>query len=456
MPVKQSYRPGYAARRMMHHTKVDFAVWLQNRKVAAAFQDPVIEVGKPSRMAALMGKKITPWIVASLALAIAGTALYIALRKVPDAGVLPGVAAAPRADVPAPAAPAPRVEAPAAPAPVPPAAVASLTAAPEPKAWVLPESYNLLLACKKDRTLYVYRREAGRAAAWRKLAAFPMAYGRKTGDKADKGDNRTPEGRYWINGIHPGPMKGPLYGALVFTLNYPKPGDQAEGKTGDGIWIHGVEEGKLPTYTHGCLSLANVDVLALADYIGVGTPIVILDGAQLPDPARQVDEAGMKREYPALMASAEAAALDTLARDKAVTWARTFVAREAKAHPGLGQVGITEAEKAAVLARLEAWRSDWISRDAERYGSHYAADFRDKEGRARQAFLDRKRRIFEAKQRIGMTMEDPRVEAEGYGRVKVTFRQDYEAEGADGLQRSSDMKSLRLEDGPGGWLIVSE
>src|SRR6185436_11115397 len=120
--------------------------------------------------------------------------------------------------------------------------------------------------------------------------------------------------------------------------------------------------------------------------------------------------------------------------------------KESKDFPGLAEQGFSPAQKDAVLARLEKWRKDWMARDAAVYGSNYAGYFRDKEGRNRKAFLDRKQQIFESKQSITMTMEDAKIEPEGYGRVKVSFRQDYEAVGSDGAkQHSSDVKTLRLE-----------
>ncbi len=70
--------------------------------------------------------------------------------------------------------------------------------------------------------------------------------------------------------------------------------------------------------------------------------------------------------------------------------------------------------------------------------------------------MERKSRIFAAKTRIEMEIHDPRIESESYGRARVSFRQDYLAEGPDGTQRSSDNKTLRLDQGPQGWLIITE
>jgi murein L,D-transpeptidase YafK len=244
----------------------------------------------------------------------------------------------------------------------------------------------------------------------------------------------------------------------VFTLNYPTPGDLAEGKGGEGIWIHGVEAGRRPTYTRGCLALDNEDVVALEKYADVGTPVLILADTLGADPARQFDETGMRREYPALMAAnGRRNRADTVAREKAIAEARAFLAKEARDFPALAQGGLSTEDRKAVIARLEKWRADWSNRDAEAYAANYASEFRDRQGRALEAFLDRKRRIFESKTSISMRMEKPEVAADGYGQVSVTFRQEYAAEGdGGGIQRSSGAKTVWLEQGPEGWLIVKE
>src|SRR5690606_3084882 len=272
-----------------------------------------------------------------------------------------------------------------------------------------------------------------------------------------EGDLRTPEGRYWINGLKAGPAEGPIYGPLAFTLNYPHPGDEAEGKSGQGIWIHGVEAGKLPTFTRGCLSLANEDVLALAAFADIGTPIIILPDSLSADPDRQIEVKGMEREYPDIIAAyGRKAPADSLAREKTLMQARIFVAEEARNFPELAMQVLTKEKKQVIFDKLRKWSEDWSGRDMENYARHYDQDFRDRAGRDRKAFLERKRRIFESKTNIRMEMDDLRMEPEGYSRVKVTFRQDYLAEGPQGPQRSSGSKSVRLEAGPDGWLIISE
>jgi murein L,D-transpeptidase YafK len=437
--MRLQFRSNYLFRKTFQFALVSWGVRSDNKAVAEAFRDPerldgIFRWHSPAARRARWAR-----ISVLVVLLLAGLAAY--------RHYLPGSGGHASASLQAPSAPKP---------PVP--SMASLSAAAakpaEPAPAVFPQKGFCLVACKLDRTLYVFKRDG---MSWERTAAFPMAIGRNAGDKGEAGDLRTPEGRFWITGMVSGKTKGPNYGPLVFLLNYPRPGDIAEGKTGKGIWIHGVQAGKLPTFTHGCLSLANEDVLALAAYADIGTPIVILPDSLSPDPARRMDVAGMEREYPSIMAAhARRTRADTAAREAALKFARDFTAKEAKAFPELAMQSLAPEAKQAILARLDKWRSDWAGRSIDDYAAHYDPSFKDRAGRDLQAFMERKRKIFASKTRIDMEIRDPRIESEGYSRASITFRQDYLAEGPEGTQRSSEIKRLRLEEGPGGWLIITE
>ncbi|MDB5105290.1 MAG: ErfK/YbiS/YcfS/YnhG family protein [Fibrobacteres bacterium] len=457
--MRLHFRPDYLFQKTVHSAFVSWGVRRDNKAVADAFRDPqgldgVFRWRSPAaRKARLIRLSL---LIAALAGGLAayrhygtptvadeetrlrdelGAPLTPAMPTMPPASDKPVKTSAPEPAIPT---------------------AASLVAAPasEPAPVVFPQKGFCLMACKRDRTLYVYKRDG---AHWERTAAYPMAIGRNSGDKGDAGDMRTPEGRFWINGLVAGEMKGPLYGPLVYTLNYPRPGDAAEGKTGQGIWIHGVPVGKLPTFTHGCLSLANEDVVALSAFADIGTPVVILPDSLSPDPVRQIDVAGMEREYPSIMsAHMRRTRQDTVAKEETLKRARAFVAKEAKAFPELAMQDLSPEAKKAIMARLDKWKSDWASRSIDAYASNYDPLFKDRMGRDRETFLDRKRKIFESKSKIEMEIRDARIESEGYSRARITFRQDYLADGPLGSQRSSDMKSLRLEEGPGGWLIITE
>lgn len=447
----------FRLRRFSHHAFVDLRIWRQNREVAFAFRDPLLE--GPGALALAASRLRSP----GTALAAAGLALAIVTGFSFRAGSRADSVSAPQlsgAERPGSllTSPSPRqaegvnttilrvaagleYEGDMAPA----AAPATVPA--------LPERYRALIACKRDRTLHVYERRGPRT--WERLAGYPMAFGRKEGDKSDAGDRRTPEGLYWITDLVSGPSQGPQYGPLVFPLNYPTPRDLAEGKSGEGIWIHGLEAGKRLTVTRGCLALGNGDLLELAAHAGAGTPIVILPEGHLPDPASQLDERDMEREYPALFP--ESARRDAAARkEKILAEARAWLDRAAREHPAAPDT-LTPSDREAILARLARWREDWMGRDAEAYAKSYAPDFRDRQGRDRKAFLERKRRIFASKTRITMDMEAIEIGPDGRGGATVTFRQEYAAEGGgDGLQRSSGTKSVSLGRAPDGWLITGE
>jgi len=317
-------RPGYVVHRAFHRGLIRFQVWRNNRSVAEAFRDAdacdVIYRRRGAAQAQILKGVFIAALVSGIAfvwhhqrtgtwdLRTRADELKSQLSEIPAAPLasrhMPGQSSTPA--VPAhetkvalgSLAPAPAPASAPAQLPTQAATPASAPAAVEPPGPArFPSQANVLLACKKDRTLYAYARKAG---AWSRIAAFPMAIGRNAGDKDERGDARTPEGRFWITGMLSGPSKGPLYGALVFPLNYPRPSYRAEGKGGDGIWIHGVPAGTLPNFTHGCISLANDDILALANLATAGTPVVILPDSLGPDPARQIDTVGLENEYPAI------------------------------------------------------------------------------------------------------------------------------------------------------------
>lgn len=467
-------RPGFLIHRAFHRALVRAQVWRNNRTVAEAFRDAdacdAIHRGRGNGPARIL--KAT--MVAALLAAIGSfwhhqrTGIWIPRAETEAAeSIFAKPLSAPvasrhmsdKTDKTTPAigpSQAPRVALGSlAPAPMPASTPALAPVRHEQDGPAhFPSQANVLLACKKDRTLYVYARKSG---AWSRIAAFPMAIGRNAGDKDERGDARTPEGQFWITGMLAGRSKGPLYGALIFPLNYPRPADRAEGKGGDGIWIHGVPAGTLPNYTHGCISLANDDILALSAFADGGTPVVILPDSLGPDPARQIDTVSLEHEYPSIAGAAvRKTAADSAAREAVLKQARTYVADEQKHFPDLAMQSITEADRKAILARLEKWRNDWSNRDVEAYASDYDPSFQDRHGRARDAFLERKSRIFASKSRIQMEIREPKIESESYGRVRVSFRQEYLAEGPEGEERSSSSKSLRLDQGPQGWLIITE
>ncbi|MGA1845771.1 L,D-transpeptidase family protein [Deferribacter abyssi] len=95
------------------------------------------------------------------------------------------------------------------------------------------------------------------------------------GDKQKEGDKKTPEGVYKIISFIPPSKLSKIYGDGAYPLNYPNPVDKILGKTGYGIWIHGLEEGGNKTFTQGCVALHNGDLKNLGTFNPIGKDVII-------------------------------------------------------------------------------------------------------------------------------------------------------------------------------------
>ena len=100
------------------------------------------------------------------------------------------------------------------------------------------------------------------------------------GHKQFEGDERTPEGRYTINGRNP---KSAYH--LSLRISYPNAADRAYAKArgrspGGDIFIHG-QPNAWPgpaiarDWTDGCIALSNAEIKQLWDIVPAGIPITI-------------------------------------------------------------------------------------------------------------------------------------------------------------------------------------
>ena len=100
------------------------------------------------------------------------------------------------------------------------------------------------------------------------------------GHKRFEGDERTPEGRYWIDWGNPASS---YY--LSLHISYPNATDRAyaasQGRSPGGmIMIHGQPNGRAGRmhgdWTDGCIAVSNEEIAWLWQTVGDGTPIDIL------------------------------------------------------------------------------------------------------------------------------------------------------------------------------------
>lgn len=249
--------------------------------------------------------------------------------------------------------------------------------------------------------LYLFENTAGRL---RIVLQHYAAMGRNGAGKSSKGDLRTPIGIYTINGFLKDDGLPEMYGAGAFPLSYPNRWDQKLGRSGSGIWLHGVPRdtySRAPRSSEGCVTMANDDLLALKPYLSAGdTPVVLADSVDWQEP------------------------------------------------------GKLAAQRDPLLKQIEAWRERWSARDTESYLGYYAANF-STDGMDRAAFAAHKRRVNAAKKRIAVKLRE--LELFRYpgedNLVLAQFVQDYQS---DNFAVSSRKQQYWKRQTDGSWKIVLE
>lgn len=128
---------------------------------------------------------------------------------------------------------------------------------------------------KSDRTLILYQAD-------KEIARYTnIRFGNAPdGHKRFEGDERTPEGRYTIDGRNPGSSYH-----LSLRISYPNAADRAyadaKGKSpGGDIFIHGQPNGRdggpiQSDWTDGCIALSNAEIQQIWDVVPDGAAITI-------------------------------------------------------------------------------------------------------------------------------------------------------------------------------------
>ncbi|MDD3797725.1 MAG: L,D-transpeptidase family protein [Novosphingobium sp.] len=137
-----------------------------------------------------------------------------------------------------------------------------------------PVPVDFVLVDKSDRTLTLY----GRGQPLRTYSGLQFGDAPQ-GRKRFEGDERTPEGRYWIDYRNPASRYH-----LSLHISYPDARDRAfaEGQRrspGGDIFIHGQPNGhagRVPgDWTDGCIALSDAEIEEIWTLVRDGTPIEI-------------------------------------------------------------------------------------------------------------------------------------------------------------------------------------
>lgn len=116
---------------------------------------------------------------------------------------------------------------------------------------------------------------------------YPCASGERPGPKNTNRDEKTPEGIYFVTHRYID-KKITIFGDRALHLNYPNPSDQAMGRKGDGIYVHGTNREYKPRSSNGCLVMSNPDLGRVApQLVEQLTPVVVVSRMALPSPAQR-------------------------------------------------------------------------------------------------------------------------------------------------------------------------
>ena len=135
---------------------------------------------------------------------------------------------------------------------------------------------DLVVVDLADSMLYQYESVAGVPSLVRQhyVGSGSAGFG-----KLLEGDEKTPLGLYRINGFRDDASLPDLYGAGALMLDYPNALDRHLGRTGSGIWLHGVprkQHSRAPYSSEGCVTMSNDHFVTLKDRIVASTTHVLL------------------------------------------------------------------------------------------------------------------------------------------------------------------------------------
>ncbi|WP_269533106.1 murein L,D-transpeptidase family protein [Chitinimonas sp. BJYL2] len=268
------------------------------------------------------------------------------------------------------------------------------------------QKHALVVDASKSR-VYLFRNEDGTP---RFVRDFYVTIGKLGFDKNREGDQRTPLGVYFVTGHMPREQldksygnRAELYGVGAWPLSYPNDWDKQMGRTGSGIWLHGVPYdtySRAPKASNGCVALSNTDMAALGAYLTPNTPVIIAPAIQWLNQTE---------------------------------WA---------------------ARRNQAIAEVEAWRRDWESLNTPRYLQHYASEFRSG-NHDLASWKTQKAAVNAGKQWAKIRLDNVNLFAyptrEG-DMLMADFAQDYRSSNLDNRTR----KRLYFKQERADWKIVFE
>lgn len=264
------------------------------------------------------------------------------------------------------------------------------------------QKFAIVVDTSKSR-LYLFKNDNTKDGRPRFVADYYITQGKLGAEKVKEGDKKTPIGVYYVTSSLPRQKVGDFYGTGAFPINYPNEWDKRNGRSGHGIWLHGTPSdtfSRPPRASDGCVVLANPDLDEIAKNLQIGvTPVII---------------------------------------SNAIEWQKSDDWNE---------------ERNSLKQEIDTWRTDWETRDIDRFLSHYSKNFQYN-GQNFAQFAEQKRQVNASKEWIKVGMNNLSV-FRNPGKEEmlvVAFEQDYRSNNL-----SNQMKKRQYwirEDGR--WKIIYE
>lgn len=197
----------------------------------------------------------------------------------------------------------------------------------------------------------------------------------KSGPKVKRGDLKTPVGVYEITKRFK--PTNQFYGPLAFSLSYPNLFDVLRGRSGDGIWIHGMPlDGKdRDDLSKGCVVMENNAILNLDTEINAQKTVTIIGESKVPKMSRE--------------------------------------------------------SVAVILSEVYKWQHAWKINDINTYLNFYSNDFKKSDGSGKVAFSNMKKQIFSRKENKTIIFDNmsisPYPSTDDSKLFKVSFYQTYKS-----------------------------
>jgi len=195
------------------------------------------------------------------------------------------------------------------------------------------ESIQYLMICQKDlKDIKLYDTKSKS-----QLFNSDVFVGKASGDKKVEGDLKTPIGAYKLTRRITN--VDPFYGPLALSTNYPNLYDKSQGKTGHGIWIHGLPlNQERDDFTQGCIALDNTKMKNLDKTINIKNSVLVISEKKLNT--------------------------------------------------------VTKDDMSIVLSNIYKWRDAWKESDLLNYLSFYDQSFKKSNGQTLEKFSNYKKRVF--------------------------------------------------------------